>query len=230
MKQVIAAHGWAGDASVWSFWQRAFEAAGWQWRSVDRGYGTEDCIQPSWSRHSQQRLLICHSLGPHLLPSCTLEAADAIVLLGSFTVFVPEGTAGRRQAIALRGMAARIGTEQEGEMLKAFLQRCAAPWPPTALPPQPVLSQLSDAGRERLRDDLRLLRECSDLPMGWPAQVRTLIVQGEQDAIVSPESQQLLIERLREQPTDLIQLPQQGHALITPAVLKRVQAWVETTG
>ena len=53
MKQVIAAHGWAGDASVWSFWQRAFDAAGWQWRSVERGYGTEDCIQPSWSELSQ---------------------------------------------------------------------------------------------------------------------------------------------------------------------------------
>ena len=227
MKQVIAAHGWAGDASVWSFWQRAFEAAGWQWRSVDRGYGAEDCIQPSWSELSQKRLLICHSLGPHLLPPSTLAAADAIVLLGSFAVFVPAGAAGRRQAIALRGMATRLGTEEEGEMLKTFLQRCAAPSPPTALPPHPVLTQLSDAGRERLRDDLRLLRHCNDLPVGWPAQVRTLVVQGEQDAIVSAESQRLLIERLRGQPTDLIQLPQQGHALITPAVLKRVLDWVE---
>ena len=48
------------------------------------------------------------------------------------------------------------------------------------------------------------------------------MVQGEQDAIVNAESQRQLIERLRGQPTDLIRLPQQGHALITPAVLKRV--------
>lgn len=113
-------------------------------------------------------------------------------------------------------------------MLRTFLDRCASPMPATALPHHPVLTQLDDSGRERLRNDLTLLSHCSDLPDGWPQLARVLVVQGEQDAIVCPESQNLLLTALRDQQTELIQLPEHGHALITPAVLKQVLAWIET--
>ena len=227
MKQVIAAHGWAGDASVWRVWQHSFVARGWQWQSVERGYGDLECVEPRWSAQSQVRLVIGHSLGPHFLSASTLAAADAIVLLGGFASFVPDGPAGRRLAMALRGMEARLGTNQEREMLQKFLERCAAPLPSTALPPQPLLHKLSDAGRQRLKQDLRLLRDCSDLPAGWPSKAPTLVVQGTQDAIVCSDSQALLLQRLQGQRTKLIQLPDQGHALITPAVLNHVLAWLE---
>ena len=112
-------------------------------------------------------------------------------------------------------------------MLQKFLERCASPLPASALPPPPLLSPLSDAGRQRLQQDLKLLRDCNDLPVGWPKQARTLVIQGQEDAIVSRESQELLLERLQEQATTLIQLPGHGHALITPAVLKQVLTWLE---
>ena len=227
MKHVIAAHGWAGDASVWKAWQRGFEAQGWQWQSAERGYGGQPCLQPIWSQQDQQRLIICHSLGLHLLSPSTLAAAEAIVILGGFTAFVPPGGSGRRQARALRGMAERLGTPEEGAMLRTFLDRCASPMPATALPHHPVLTQLDDSGRERLRNDLTLLSHCSDLPDGWPQLARVLVVQGEQDAIVCPESQNLLLTALRNQRYELIRLPEHGHALITTAVLKTVLDWVE---
>ena len=113
-------------------------------------------------------------------------------------------------------------------MLRKFLDRCASPLPATALPPHPLLFKLGESGRQRLRNDLNLLRNCADLPEGWPKLARTLVVQGEQDAIVCPESQNLLMTALRDQQTELIQLPEHGHALITPAVLKQVLAWIET--
>ena len=228
MKQVIAAHGWAGDASVWSFWERSFTNRGWHWQSAERGYGGRAAVQPSWSEQSGERLLLCHSLGPHLLPTSTLEAADTIVLLGGFASFVSAGAAGRRQAIALRGMEARLGTAEEDGMLQKFLERCASPLPASALPAATLLSPLSDAGRQRLQQDLELLRNCNDLPVGWPRQARTLVIQGEEDAIVSRESQELLLERLQGQVSALIQLPGHGHALITAAVLKQVLTWLET--
>ena len=228
MKHVIAAHGWAGDASVWKAWQRGFETQGWQWQSAERGYGGQPSLQPIWSQQDQQRLLICHSLGLHLISPSTLAAAQAVVILGGFTAFVPPGGSGRRQARALRGMAERLGTPEEGTMLRTFLDRCASPMPATALPPHPVLSQLNESGRERLRHDLTLLSHCSDLPEGWPKLARVLVVQGERDTIVCPESQNLLLTELRDQQTELIQLPEHGHALITPAVLKQVLAWIET--
>ena len=125
-------------------------------------------------------------------------------------------------------MADRLGTPEEEAMLRKFLDRCASPLPAKALPPHPLLFKLGESGRQRLRNDLNLLRNCADLPEGWPKLARTLVVQGEQDAIVCPESQNLLLTELRDQQTELIQLPEYGHALITPAVLKQVLAWIET--
>jgi len=228
MRQVIAAHGWAGDASIWRTWQRDFEAQGWQWQSAERGYGGQPCLLPSWSGQARRRLVICHSLGLHLLTPSTLGGAQAIVILGGFAAFVPPGASGRPQSRALRGMAERLGTPEEGAMLRKFLDRCASPLPATALPPHPLLSKLGESGRQRLRNDLQLLRNCSDLPEGWPKLAQTLVVQGGKDAIVCRESQDLLLKLLEEQQTELIRLPEHGHALITPAVLKQVLAWIET--
>ena len=227
MRQVIAAHGWAGDASIWRTWQRDFEAQGWQWQSAERGYGGLPCLLPSWSGQARRRLVICHSLGLHLLTPSTLSAAQAIVILGGFTAFVPPGASGRPQARALRGMADRLGTPEEEAMLRKFLDRCASPLQAKALPPHPLLFKLGESGRQRLRNDLNLLRNCADLPEGWPKLARTLVVQGEQDAIVCPESQNLLLTALRNQRYELIRLPEHGHALITTAVLKTVLDWVE---
>ena len=112
-------------------------------------------------------------------------------------------------------------------MLRTFLDRCASPMQTTALPPHPVLTRLNESGREQLRNDLTLLSRCSDLPDGWPQLARVLVVQGEQDAIVCPESQDLLLTALRDQQNELIRLPEHGHALITTAVLKTVLDWVE---
>ena len=113
-------------------------------------------------------------------------------------------------------------------MLRKFLDRCASPLPATALPPHPLLSKLGESGRQRLRNDLYLLRSCADLPEGWPKSARTLVVQGGRDAIVCPESQDLLLKLLKKQQTELIRLPEHGHALITSAVLKQVLDWIET--
>ena len=164
----------------------------------------------------------------HLLTPNTLGGAQAIVILGGFAAFVPPGASGRPQARALRGMSERLGTPEEGAMLRKFLDRCASPLPATALPPHPLLSKLGESGRQRLRNDLHLLRNCADLPEGWPKLARTLVVQGGKDAIVCPESQDLLLKLLEKQQTELIRLPEHGHALITTAVLKQVLAWIET--
>ena len=118
-----------------------FEAAGWQWRSVDRGYGTEDCIQPSWSELSQKRLLICHSLGPHLLPPAPWRqlmpsCCSAACGLRS------SGSSRRRQTIALQAMASgwhrrgRRDVEDISSALRcSFAADCSAA--------SPVLNQLT---------------------------------------------------------------------------------------
>ena len=96
-------------------------------------------------------LLIAHSLGLHLLPESVLAEADAVVLLGSFSAFVPNGRAGRAVAAALQGMQAALGTDQELTMLERFLDKAASPHARSALPPSPLLQGLTVLGRQRLQ-------------------------------------------------------------------------------
>ena len=225
MNQVIAAHGWAGDATVWRGWQRRFEALGWHWDAVERGYGQRLPHQPTWTEQPGQRLVIVHSLGMHLLPENVLRTADAVVILAGFAAFVPGGAAGRALAVALKGMASCLGTADESGMLRKFLTRCASPLPLSALPNNQLLQGLDPPGRQRLQQDLTLLQQCRDLPEGWPKAAKVLVVQGEQDAIVCPEARTQLLQTLDAAQTDHVLRPDQGHALVTPAVLDLVVRW-----
>ena len=149
-----------------------------------------------------------------------------MVLLGSFSAFVPSGRAGRAVAAALQGMQAALGTDQELAMLDRFLDKAASPHTRSALPPSPLLKGLTVLGRQRLNQDLELLTQCRTLPLGWPGDVPVLVVQGERDAVVHAASAQQLIDDLEHQPTTLHRDAAWGHALITPAVLSVVQRWL----
>jgi pimeloyl-[acyl-carrier protein] methyl ester esterase len=147
MMQILAMHGWAGHAGAWSHWRKHFEQGGSTWNVAERGYGSEKPIPPAWAtipeRNGPERpgpkrnVLIAHSLGLHLLPASILEKASAVVLLGSFTRFVPDGRAGRSIGAALQGMQAALGTDQELPMLERFLNKAASPHALSALPPNP---------------------------------------------------------------------------------------------
>ena len=230
MKQAIAMHGWAGDSSVWMLWSRHFEQRGWQWLSGERGYGSRSAQIPAWMDGSTRRLVICHSLGFHLLPASVLSVATDLVLLGGFACFAPEGVQGRRLKTALKGMAQALGTDQETAMLQRFLDRAASPFPLSALPPNALLQGISETGRQRLRDDLNLLANLSALPPGCPDHASVLVVQGDLDQIVPAETQELLTrsleDRLGRRPTVLLQAGC-GHALLTADALQRVLAWLE---
>ena len=123
MMQILAMHGWAGQACTWSHWRQHFEAGGSIWTSAYRGYGGEAPVSPAWNPNPNRRVLIAHSLGLHLLPAAVLAQADAVVLLGSFSSFVPHGRAGRAVAAALQGMQAALGTDEELTMLEHFLDK-----------------------------------------------------------------------------------------------------------
>ena len=98
-------HGWAGQSTTWKPWQRAVEPLGCRWQTPERGYGTLAPRTCQWGS-GRRKVLIGHSLGPHMLPASLLSAANGVVWLAGFGRFVPTDREGRRLRMALQHMAA----------------------------------------------------------------------------------------------------------------------------
>lgn len=224
--QVIAMHGWGSDARQWQPLEALARGRGWGWQSGERGYGVRAPHQPRW-REGGRRLVIAHSLGPHLLPAEVLAAADAVVLLASFGRFVPPGPAGRRLRAALGGMAAALGEAAAARaMLHRFLRQAAAPEPIEAMAPGPADGPLEPEGLERLRSDLRLLERTAGLPEAFPTSVPVWIVEAGDDRIVAPEARALLRAALPR--AEALTLPGVGHALLGAPLREPLLAWLES--
>jgi len=212
--EVIAVHGWAGDSRAWAPWAAQAERRGWRFRCCERGYGQLPPAQPHWDPASTRRIVLAHSLGPHLLPEATWREATAAVLLTSFAAFVPPGREGRAIAAALRSMAAQLeaGEEATTAMLGQFQARAADPFPPSLLPGGPLEQGIGREGRQRLLDDLRLLARSSALPAGLPPRIPVLLVEARDDRIVCEASRELLRQALPH--ASVWSLERAGHALL----------------
>lgn len=221
---LIAVHGWAGDSRAWQPWADLAAARGWRFSTAERGYGALAPHAPSWDPQAEQRVVIGHSLGPHLLPGPLWEQATAAVLLASFAGFVPAGPAGRRTRAALQAMDQRLQAGDAVAMLREFFVEAAAPQPPSALPAGPLEQGLSSDGQERLLADLRRLGRTADLPPGFPRQIPQLIVEAADDRIVHPASRAALRHALPA--ATVWTLEPAGHCLLEPALPERVLSWI----
>jgi pimeloyl-[acyl-carrier protein] methyl ester esterase len=232
--QLIAMHGWGGDAANWTPWRLAWAERPWTWHCGERGYGGGSPHTPRWGPEGR-RVVLAHSLGPHLLPPEVLAAAEAVVLLASFGRFVPPGRSGRRLRVALEGMAAALAdTPDEATasvraqaMLRAFLARAAAPDPVALLPCGPADQPVGPPCRLRLRQDLARLVGSSGLPTGWPQGAPVLLVEAGADGIVDPEAQALLRQSLPQ--AERLGFPGAGHALLRADLIPAVLEWLQRT-
>ncbi len=237
MKEVIAMHGWLGDSSSWQNWRSYFEIKGWRWQSGERGYGDITPIIPIWEQNTtpiepERKAIIAHSLGPHLLNSEVFEKATDVVLLCSFAQFLPQNPPDRTLVMALKGMQKQLGSSKETEMLNSFLTKACLPYPKEILTAGPMSCGLSAQGRKKLKSDLELLRNTKGLPKGFSPKARVLIIEGSKDQIVASASRTALVKEIAnfiESPPSHWELPDQGHLLIKPELIKEVYKWLEFT-
>ena len=221
---ILAMHGWAGDSRGWEPFATAAAARGWWWQSPDRGYGSRPAQAAGWPPAERRRVVVAHSLGPHLLPAAVLAEADAIVLLASFGRFLPPGRDGRRLEGALAGMTAALASGDADAMLSRFLAEAAAPQPLSRLHGTIIDSPLTPAGRRLLLADLDLLAASRSLPAALPAQIPCLIVEAGDDRIVAPQARQLL--RLERPDAAVLTYPDAGHCLLDTPVVQDVITWI----
>jgi len=238
--QVIAMHGWAGDSRGWEPFAAAAQALGWQWLTPDRGYGIQPARAAAWDPSlgaglgagadagaggKPRRVVIAHSLGPHLLPDDVLAEADAVVLLASFGRFLPDGREGRRLETALGGMRQALAGEEAATMLHQFLTEAAAPQTLEQLPSTILDAPLSQQGRQQLLADLSFLASRRGLPEALPAATPCLIVEAGADRIVGPEARALL--RQERPGAQVLTYPEAGHCLLGTPLVRDVITWID---
>ena len=234
MKEIIAMHGWAGDSKQWSNWIDFFQCCDWEWQIAERGYKDINPYMPKWNHDSNQlglkRVAICHSLGSHLIDKEILHSATHVVLVNSFSRFIPSGKESRSVTMALNRMMNLINTPHEPSMLKKFHIKAHKPNEINMESTESTLLHLSESGRLRLKHDLKLLINSCSLPTGLNTKAKVLIINSKKDHILANQTKAKLAEdltnHLKALPT-ILNLQEEGHSISKIKNIKKIKHWLE---
>ena len=232
MKEIIAMHGWAGDSNQWSNWEKIFKCCEWEWQATERGYKDISPHTPKWNQNSNKikRVAICHSLGLHLIDKQVLHSATHVILINSFSRFIPSSKENRIIKLALSRMMDAISTPNEASMLRKFHIKAYKPNYIDAESIESNLINISDPGRVRLENDLKLLINSDSLPIGLNTHANVLIVNSEEDYILAKQTKSKLAEDLRNHLEFLpktINLQDEGHSITKIENIKKIKHWLE---
>ena len=234
MKEIIAMHGWAGDSQQWLNWKKIFKSCDWEWQTAERGYKDISPHTPKWNHDSThlepKRVAICHSLGSHLIAKEVLYSATHVVLINSFSRFIPSSKENRPIKLALNRMMNAINTPNEGAMIRNFHIKAYKPSYIDVKSSESNLLHISDSGRLRLENDLKLLMNSDSLPIGLKNSAKVLIVNSEQDCIIANQTKEKLakdlINHLEAAPIT-INLHEEGHLITKVKNIKKIKHWLE---
>ena len=234
MKEIIAMHGWAGNSKQFSKWIDLFQSCNWKWQTAERGYQDINSNTPRWNKELNQiglkRVAICHSLGSHLIDKAILSSATHVILINSFSRFIPNGNENRSVTIALNKMMKVINTPNELSMLKKFHIKAYKPNDINLESTESYLLPISDSGKLRLKNDLKLLMNSDSLPTGLNTDAKVLVINSEKDYILANQTKEKLAEDLTsylEVKPAIINLPEEGHSISKINSIKTIKHWLE---
>ncbi len=235
MKEIIAMHGWAGNGEQWENWKSLFQCSNWEWQTAERGYKKKNPYMPKWNIKlnpaNEKKVAICHSLGSHLIDEKVLNSASHIVLINSFSRFIPNGKDNRYVTIALNRMLRAINTPNEAVMLRKFHIKAHKPNSINMASIEQKFLHLSNEGRVRLKNDLKLLINSNSLPIGLNTNAKVLIINSERDNILANQTREKLSEDLTSHLGSLpliINFKNEGHCISKIMSIKKIKHWLET--
>ena len=234
MKEIIAMHGWAGDSHQWLNWKKIFKSCNWEWQSAERGYKDISPHTPKWNNNLNQvelkRVALCHSLGSHLIDKEVLHSATHVVLINSFSRFIPSGKENRPIKLALSRMLNAINSPNEPAMLRKFYTKAYQPNHVDFKSTESNSLHISNLGRLRLKNDLILLMNSDSLPIGLNSYSKVLIINSEQDYILANQTKLKLAKDLNNHlkaAPKTINFHDEGHSITKIKNIKKVKHWLE---
>jgi len=219
MNQVITQHGWGLDQSFWDSYKVKFQKNGWHWQDNERGYFSKNVNQPKWLKHNlndQIKMVMCHSLGFHLIQENLLDEASHVVFINSFNNFLP--STNKRNLIyrSLKRMEKKIMSFEAEVMLKEFIYRCFFPNNMTIDFQNMFYKNLRSLNNNLLLNDFKKLYIDNNSLRSFDKNCNIIIINSKNDLILDQDSSNNFIDLLNKtftkKPT-LIELSKQGHCL-----------------
>ena len=130
MNQIISQHGWGLDQSIWNKLKEEFIRQNWIWQDNNRGYYSDPHVKVNWIKddsENNKKVVICHSLGIHLIGKEILREASHIVLINSFYNFIPSNNESKITMRTLLRMEKKINSGEVRFMLEEFISRSFMP-------------------------------------------------------------------------------------------------------
>ncbi len=219
MNQVITQHGWGLDQSFWDSYKNEFQENGWYWQDNERGYFSKNVTQSKWIKNNlndQIKMVLCHSLGFHLIQGNLLDEASHVVFINSFNNFLPSSK--KRDLIyrSLKRMEKKITSFEVEVMLKEFIHRSFSPNNMTIHFQNMFYKNLKGLNNTLLLNDLKKLYTYKNSIKSFHKNCNVIIINSKNDLILDQDSSnnfvELLNKTLTKKPT-LIELSNQGHCL-----------------
>ena len=130
----------------------------------------------------------------------------------------------------LIGMQKHLGKTTESKMLFMFLKKANQPYKIPDCIDGPLSQRISDEGRKQLVEDFNLLIKSHELPKALSKKARVLAIQGKEDKIISPITNDHLITDLKlhlDHPPTQWRLTGEGHIIQLPGIIKKVSEWLK---
>ena len=159
-----------------------------------------------------------------------LHSATHVILINSFSRFIPSGKENRPVQMVLNKMMNTIYTPNEASMLRKFHIKAYKPNYIDTKSIESNLINISDLGRVRLKNDLIRLINSNSLPIGLSTHANVLIVNSEEDYILANQTKAKLAEDLRnhlEFLPKIMNLQDEGHSITKIENIKKIRHWLE---
>ena len=219
MNQVITQQGWGLDQGFWDSYKIEFQRNGWHWQNNERGYFSKNASQSKWIKNNlndQIKMVLCHSLGFHLIQENLLNEASHVVFINSFNNFLPSTK--RRNLIyrSLKIMEKKIMSYEAEDMLKEFIRRSFLPNNMTINFQKMFYKNLGYLNNNLLLNDLKKLYTYKNSLNSLEKNCNVIIINSKKDLILDQDSSdnfiELLSKKLNKKP-NVIELSNQGHCL-----------------
>ena len=219
MNQIITQHGWGLDQSFWDSYKVEFQKNGWHWQNNERGYFSKNVNQSKWIKNNlndQFKMVLCHSLGLHLIQRNLFDEASHVVFINSFNNFLPSNKKRNLIYRSLKRMEKKIISFEAEDMLKEFIHRSFSPNDININFQKMFYKNLGSLNKNLLLNDLKKLYSENNSLKSFEKNCNVIVINSKNDMILDKDSSHnfinLLKKTLIKKPT-LIELSNQGHCL-----------------